>query len=99
MNHHTSGNAATTTHIEKERSANIGVRMLFDAIRQPGCYVCDWSGHLVRVSEGAIARGSAMLPSVMGSNPLYVTKISDDPQLEIEKAKGIARDLELSINF
>lgn len=96
---YTSSKSRGETEIVVEPSAKIGVRMLFDQIRQPGCYICEWSGHLVRVSEGAAARGSAVLPSVTGSDPLFVTMISDEPDLSLDEAKSIARRLELSINF
>jgi hypothetical protein len=85
--------------VVKERSTGMGVRMMFDQIRHAGCYVCEWSGHLLRVSEAAAARGLATLPSVMGPDPLFVTKISDEPELPLDEAKSIARSLELSINF
>lgn len=74
-----------------------GVSIPFDSIRSPGTYICNWSGHLLRVP------GSALVPNgvvnIVGPEPLFVTKISDDPSVPMSKARQAAASLHLSVNF
>lgn len=91
----TDRNAPTAT---TEKTA-VGVRMPLDAIGQPGCYVCDWSGHLLRVPLDRVRHSAAPLLNVFGHEPLFVTKISEDPELNVSEAKKIAAELKLAVSF
>ena len=85
---------------EVERGAlGFGTRLPFDAIHEPGCYVCNWSGHLLRVPEDGVAAGRSPLINIIGNDPLFVTKLSDNPFITITKAKMIASNLDCSVNF
>ena len=80
-------------------SPGIGTTIPFDCIQQPGCYVCNWSGHLLRVPEDGLAAGRSPLISLIGGEPLFVTKISDNPFVTLTKAKVIASNLDVAVNF
>jgi hypothetical protein len=76
---------------------NPGVSIPFDSIRTPGCYVCDWNGHLLRVPERALVPNGVL--NIVGPEPLFVTKISDDPALPLTRARQAAADLNLRVVF
>lgn len=76
-----------------------GSKIPFESIQEPGCYVCDWSGHLVRVPEDGVAPGRSPLITIVGPEPLFVTKISNNPFITLTKAKLIASNMDCSVNF
>ncbi len=87
-------------HVERERwvgLVNPGVSIPFDSIRSPGAYVCNWSGHLLRVPPAALIPNGVM--NIVGPEPLYVTKLSDDPDISLGGARQIARTLKLRPTF
>ena len=78
---------------------NWGTQVPFDSINDPGCYICNWSGHLLRVPEDSIKPGRSPLITITGSEPLFVTKVSNDPFCPISKARLMAADCDLAVNF
>jgi hypothetical protein len=74
-----------------------GVSIPFDSIRSPGAYVCNWNGHLLRVPENALVPDSVI--NIVGSEPLFVTKISDDPAVPLTKARRAAAEMRLTTSF
>ena len=71
----------------------------FSQITQPGLYVENHSGALVRVPDDGVRPNRSPVLSIVGREPWVVTKISDDPFLSITKARLVAADLDLAINF
>ena len=71
----------------------------FDAIREPGAYICNWSGHLLRVPEDGVTSGRSPLLNIVGQEPLFVTKISDNPYVCLTKARLVAANWDVSVNF
>ena len=76
-----------------------GTTIPFDVVSTPGAYICNWSGHLLRVSESAIAPGGSPAIHLVGSEPLTVTKISDDPRVPVRQAKRLAAGFSVQANF
>ena len=76
-----------------------GTQVPFEGINDAGCYVCNWSGHLLRVPEDAIKPGRSPLMCITGNEPLFVTKISEDPYVAISKARLLAANCDLCVNF
>ena len=79
--------------------AGTGTQVLFEAIDAPGTYVCNWSGHLLRVPEDAIKTGRSPLMNLIGKRPLFVSKISGDPFIQVSKARMIAANFDVPVNF
>ena len=71
----------------------------FDQINETGAYVCNWSGHLLRVPEDGIAPGRSPLLNIVGCEPLFVTKICNDPFVSITKARLLACNCDVNVNF
>jgi hypothetical protein len=91
--------AITAKTRETSESEGIGTQLPFEAIQEPGCYICNWSGHLLRVPDDAVAQGRSPLMMIRGKEPLFVTKISDDPFVQVSKARIRAADKDVCVNF
>lgn len=71
----------------------------FSQINEPGLYVENHTGALVRVPDDGVRPNRSPALSIVGKAPWIVTKISDDPFLSITKARMVAADLDLAVNF
>ncbi len=76
-----------------------GAVVPFDQINQPGCYVCNWSGHLIRIPEDGLAPGRSPLVNIVGQQPLLVTKICDYPFTPVTKCRLLAANFNVNVNF
>ena len=91
--------SATTQRSTKDFAGTCGNTIAFDQINEPGSYICNWSGHLLRVPEDGVAPGRSPLLNIVGTDPLFVTKISDNPFITLTKAKMVASNLDINVNF
>ena len=71
----------------------------WDQISEPGAYICQWTGHLLRVPEDGVTPGRSPMINFVGQEPLYVTKISDNPYITLTKARMVASNYDLCVNF
>lgn len=76
-----------------------GAQIPFESINESGCYLCNWSGHLLRVPEDGIKPGRSPLLSMTARDPLFVTKISENPFVPVSKARLLAADCDVDVNF
>lgn len=90
---------ATQCSTKKDCMTSVGTTVPFDSIQEPGCYICNWSGHLLRVPEDGVAPGRSPLINIVGTDPLFVTKISDNPFVTLTKAKMVAANIDCNVNF
>ena len=92
-----------TTAVQNEtnvyENGSAGTTILWDQINEPGAYICNWSGHLVRVPQDGVARGRSPLVHLVANVPLFVTKIANDPFITVTKARMIASNLDMSVSF
>lgn len=77
----------------------VGTTLPFENLNDPGCYVCNWNGHLMRVPDDGVAPGRSPLINVIGTEPLFVTKIADNPFIPLTKARMVACNLDIAVNF
>jgi hypothetical protein len=77
---------------------SVGVSLPLDALSEPGTYLCNWSGHLLRVPE--LDRGHPRF-STAGRNAATwtVTRISADPLISRHEARSLAQRLGLTTSF
>jgi len=71
----------------------------FDQIETPGTYVECRTGTLLRLPDDALAPGRSPRIEIMSHEPWTVTRLSDDPYMPVTKARMIAADLDLPVNF
>ena len=78
---------------------NYGSVFRFENINEPGTYICQWNGHLLRVPEDGIAVGRSPMVNIVGPEPLYCTKINENPWIPVSKARMLAANFDLNVNF
>ncbi len=88
-----------TTNYTTFNTKSIGTTIPFDAINEPGAYICNWSGHLLRVPEDGVTPGRSPMINIVGTDSLTVTKISENPYITLTKAKLVASNFDLAVNF
>jgi hypothetical protein len=71
----------------------------FDQINEAGTYVCQWNGHLLRVPPDGVALGRSPTINFVGPGPLNVIKICDNPWISLSKARMLAANYDLHVNF
>lgn len=90
-----------TTRNDTSRTStqNRLTRVPFSDISEPGVYVNQQTGALFRVPEDAIAPGHSPLIEIVCNSSNMVTKLNDDPWLPISKARQLAADADLAVDF
>ncbi|HET6373250.1 MAG TPA: hypothetical protein VFG76_08080 [Candidatus Polarisedimenticolia bacterium] len=71
----------------------------FEQINSPGLYLEHRTGALLRVPGDAVVPGRSPVIEAVTNEPWIVTKIAEDPFLSLTKARMIAADLDLYVNF
>jgi len=90
----------TSTNVQRHTpEQEVGIELPFSKINEPGTYFSNWSGHLIRIPADAIKPGRSPVLGILGREAMTVTKLSDDPFLCLSKARMIAADLDLQVNF
>lgn len=87
------------TKREIERRVTHVSQVPFDEIEEPGTYYCNWSGHLIRIPEDGLKAGSSPVIDIRGTEPMICTRLSEDPYITLSKARMLAADLDLDVNF
>lgn len=82
-----------------EVSALTLMRVPFSEIREPGAYVSNLTGHLVRIPEDAVKPNRTPVIDLVSAEPLLFSKISDNPYISITKARMLACDFDLPVQF
>ena len=84
----------STNRVDEDRG-----RGRVEALHEEGTYYSNRTGHLIRIPEAGLKPGFSPVIEVVGRDPMVVTKLSDDPYLCISKARMLAADLDLQVNF
>ena len=94
--------ATTTTPRQRDfehMDEGFGMQIPFEGISDPGCYVCNWSGHLLRIPEDAVKPGRSPVVSMRGLETLFVTKVCSDPYIPLTKARLLAANCDVAVSF
>jgi hypothetical protein len=91
--------ATSTAATSRWTGPRAGAAVPFDAITAAGAYVCNWSGHLLRVSQCGLLPSGPLAVNIVGGEPLTVTKICDNPDVALSEARGLAQSYGLSVGF
>ncbi len=90
----------TPTHTElSETEKGSGNQTSWGQIQRPGTYVEAKSGHCFRVPEDALKVGRSPLIEIIARDQTQFVQISDDPFIPLNKARMVAADLDLDVNF
>ncbi len=84
---------------QAEMSLCSAVSVPLDTVASPGAYLCNWSGHLLRVPQQSLVPGGPLALNIIGDEPLTVTKISEDPDIPLADARGQAKRCGLGVQF
>ncbi len=76
-----------------------GFSCSWENINSPGCYVLHHTGTLVRVPSDGLIPGRSPAITMVSNENWTVTKISDDPYVTRTKARLIAADMDICVNF
>jgi hypothetical protein len=79
--------------------AESGLVEPFEQISTPGCYILKQTGTLLRVPADALVRERSPAINVVSKDQWLVAKISSDPYMVLSKARAIAADFDLPVNF
>ena len=90
---------ATEERVEGTHHPEEGVTGPFDRITYPGTFVVNRSGELLRIPEDALQPGRTPAIDIVSRDPWMVTRISNDPYLPLNKARALAADMDLTVNF
>ena len=71
----------------------------FNRISEPGTYYSQATGWLYRLPEKSLEDGQNPKMSIVGNSELRLTKISDDPEISLDKARKVCADREFDVNF
>lgn len=71
----------------------------FSAISEAGAYVENHTGSLLRLPDEALSTDRTPLLEFVSKTPCMLTKISDDPWVAIGRARLLAADADLQVNF
>ncbi len=74
-------------------------RVPFSEIREPGAYVSNTTGHLVRIPPDAVKPDRTPVIDLVANEPLLFSRISSNPFISITKARMLACDLDLPVSF
>ena len=95
----TTTSTSTKNHTESRWEPNVGAQYNFAALNEPGAYIINWSGQLLRLPEDALKAGHSPVFEILGTESTFVTKLSDNPYLPVSKARMVAADLDIHVNF
>ena len=89
----------TQTEVQKVHSTYRISRIPFGEIRDPGCYVNVDTGELLRLPLEVLEKGHSPIFEIVSLTGPMMVKLTDDPWLPIGKARQVAADLDIYVNF
>ena len=74
-------------------------RIPFEELQDSGAYVSNATGNLFRIPADALVGGRSPTIEIVCKQGTMMTKLSDDPWIPISKARQLAADSDLHVNF
>jgi hypothetical protein len=71
----------------------------FNQISEPGTSYSHDTGWLYRLPEESLRDGQNPMMSIVSKNEPRLTKISDDPDISLDKARQACADRDFNVNF
>jgi hypothetical protein len=85
--------------VQKIHNVSLNPRIPFSELHEPGAYVSNTTGNLFRIPEEALVAGRSPLIEIISISGTMVTKIDENPWIPISKARQLAANADLAINF
>jgi hypothetical protein len=95
----TSKTTQYSSNAEKTTMGRSPIATAFNDISEPGTYYNHDTGWLVRIPEEALSPGHSPFLNVVSRDLNFVTKISDDPWIPVNKARQLCSNLDFMVNF
>ena len=94
----------TTNTAVKDTTKNVSGPSLtslipFDQVCEPGAYICGWNGHLLRITPEGVSSAGTPAINMVGPEPLFVTKVSNNPFITLTQARLLACNFDVNVNF
>ena len=83
----------------RETAPFASMRVPFCEIHEPGAYVSNSTGHLVRIPADAVKADRSPVIDLVADEPQLFSKISHNAFVSLTKARILAADLDLPVNF
>ncbi len=83
----------------RETAPFASMRLPFSEISEPGVYISNNTGHLVRITDDAVKPGRSPVIDLVADEPQLFSKISDNPFVSLTKARILSADLDLPVHF
>ncbi len=71
----------------------------FNELIDPGAYYDHLTGWLYRVPDEGLSAGHSPVMNIVSGEEHYVSKISDDPWIPLNKAREICSNRDFAVNF
>ncbi len=88
-----------TPQTERPQYTRRNVTVPFNEINEEGTYYFHPTGWLYRVPADSISLGHSPMMNICSLEECYVTKVSDDPWIPLNKAREICSNWDFSVNF
>ena len=90
---------SVTNATTSEVSTLAAMRVPFSEIHEPGAYVSNATGHLVRIPDDAVKPDRTPVIDLIANEPQLFSRVSVNPFISLTKARMLASDLDLPVNF
>ena len=92
---------AASFHTPTESASTIrtGITVPFNDIGEPGAYYCHSTGWLYRVPDDVLSLGHSPVMNIVTGDDMFVTKISEDPWVPLNKARQLCANKDYGVNF
>jgi hypothetical protein len=88
-----------TPPVDAQRYTRRNVTVPFNEITEAGAYYFHSTGWLYRVPDDSLSLGHSPTMNICSAEECFVTKISDDPWIPLNKAREICSNWDFSVNF
>ena len=95
----TKSNTGFTTNVGPPRDGRIHMTGLFNDNTETGDYYFHPTGCLYRVPTDSISLWHSPLMNICSSDECFVTKVSDDPWIPLNKARELCSNWDFCVNF
>ena len=87
------------TRVEQHKVTHNNMTLPFSTITEPGSYYIRDTGWLYRIPPESLNIGHSPMIDVVAKEEVFVTKISDDPWVPLNKARQICSNMDFDVNF